>query len=103
MPVKQLIVQRCDTEGIAQCSMSTATPDASMPPSGNYLLSIALAAASARATLNKTTMKQCTNSAGHFDGRGGVPVRYRTHHLKEEVHDFTRSHWTLPSGKQLLQ
>jgi hypothetical protein len=30
MPVKQLIVQRCDTEGIAQCSMSTATPDASV-------------------------------------------------------------------------
>jgi hypothetical protein len=39
-----------------------------MPPLGNYSLCIAPAAA--RATANKTTMKTCTNFAGHFDGRG---------------------------------
>jgi hypothetical protein len=41
------------------------------PPSGNYSLCIAPAAA--RAT-DKTTMKKCTKKTGHFDGRGGALV-----------------------------
>jgi hypothetical protein len=43
-----------------------------MPPSGNYSLCIDLEAT--RATANKTTMKKCTNFAGHLDGRGSAPV-----------------------------
>jgi hypothetical protein len=43
------------------------------PPSGNYLLRIAPAAA--RATANEKMMKKWTNFAGHFDGRGSAPVR----------------------------
>jgi hypothetical protein len=68
-----------------------------MPPSGNYLLCIAPAAA--KATVNKTTLKKCTNFAGHFDGHGGAPVQYRMHHPMEEVQGFSRSHWMPLSGK----
>jgi hypothetical protein len=66
-------------------------------PPGNYLLRIAPAAA--RATANKTTMKKCTNFAGHFDGRGGGLVQYSMHCSMEDVQGFGRSHWTPPSGK----
>jgi hypothetical protein len=62
------------------------------PPSGDYLLCIAPAAA--RAAANKTMTKKWTNFAGHFDGRGGAPVQYRVYCLMEEVQGFTRSHWT---------
>jgi hypothetical protein len=67
------------------------------PPSGNYLLSIAPEAA--RAIANKTTTKKWTNSAGHFDGCGGVLVQYRAHHSMEEVQGFGRSHWMPPLGE----
>ncbi len=54
-----------------------------MPPSGNYLLQIAPAAA--RATVNERTTKKCTKNTGHFDGRNGALVQYRMHHPIEEV------------------
>jgi hypothetical protein len=68
-----------------------------MPPLGNYLLRIAPAAT--RATGKQITIKKYTYFAGHFDGRGGVPVQYRVHRPIEEVQSFTRSHWMPPSGK----
>jgi hypothetical protein len=68
-----------------------------MPPSGDYLICIAPAAA--RATAKTTTMEEYTNFAGHFDGHGDALVNYRTHHPMEEVQGFTRSHWTLPSDE----
>jgi hypothetical protein len=68
-----------------------------MPPSSNYLLRIAPAAA--RATANKTATKKCTSFASHFDGCSGVPVQYRMYHPIEEIQGFTRSHWMPPSGK----
>jgi hypothetical protein len=71
------------------------------PASGDYLLYITPAAA--RATINKTTIKQYTNKAGRFDGHRDAAVRYRAHRLMEEVQGFTRSHWMPPSGKHLLQ
>jgi hypothetical protein len=57
------------------------------PPSGNYTLRIAPAAA--RATGNETMTKICTHFAGHIDGCGGVLVRYCSHHPIEEVQGFT--------------
>jgi hypothetical protein len=66
-------VHHSNTDGIAHW----------MPPLVDYLLRIAPAAA--RATANKTTMKKCTKKTGHFDGRGGAPVQYHTHHPIEEV------------------
>jgi hypothetical protein len=55
-------------------------------PSGNYLLSIALAAA--RVTGNTTTMKKYINFAGQFGGRGSAPVQYHAHRPMEEVQGF---------------
>ncbi len=46
--------------------------------------------------------KQYTTIATCFDGRDDAPVQCRIHHLIEGVQSFTRSHWTLPSGKYLL-
>ena len=39
---------------------------------------------------------KCTSVAGHFDGHGGVPMRYEA--LRPMKHDqgFTGSHWTPP-------
>jgi hypothetical protein len=68
-----------------------------MPPSCDYLLHIALA--TARASANKTTMKKCTNFAGHFDCRDDAPVQYHAHCPMEEVQGFGRSHWMPPFGK----
>jgi hypothetical protein len=88
----------------ALCSMQHVqgyTKSHWMLPSGNYLLRIA--PASARATANKTTTKQYTYFADRFDGHGNALVHYRTHRPMEEVQGFTRSHWTPPLGKYLLQ
>jgi hypothetical protein len=71
------------------------------PPSGDYSLRIAPAAAGV--TANKTTMKKCTNFAGHFDGHGRVPVQYRAHHLIEEVQGYVGRHWLPPLGKYCSQ
>jgi hypothetical protein len=72
-----------------------------MPASGNYLLHIAPAAT--RATGIQTTINKYTCKAGCFDGHGDAPVRNRAHFLMKEVQIFTRSHWTLPSGKYYAQ
>ena len=48
-----------------------------MPSSGAY--SLRIVPASARATINKTTIKQYTHFAGHFDGHCNAAVQYRTH------------------------
>jgi hypothetical protein len=72
-----------------------------MPALGNYLLRIAPAAA--RATGKQTTINKYTYKAGCFDGHGDAPVRNRMHRPMEEVQSFTRSHWTLPSGKYYVQ
>ena len=61
-----------------------------MPPSGDYSLHIAPAAA--RGTANKNNDVKCVHFAGCSDGRGGVPVLYRTHHPMEEVRGILKSH-----------
>jgi hypothetical protein len=71
------------------------------PPSGNFVLRIALAAT--RVTGKRTTMKECTYFAGRFYGRGNVPVCYRVHRPMKGVLGFTRSHWMPSLGKSLLQ
>jgi hypothetical protein len=69
------------------------------PASGDYSLHIAPEAA--RATINKTSIKQYTNKAGRFNGHRDAAVRYCAHCLVEEVQGFTRSHWMPPSGNYL--
>jgi hypothetical protein len=53
------------------------------PPSGDYSLRIAPAAA--RATGKQTTINKYIKRNGHFDGRGGALEQYRVHHPIEEV------------------
>jgi hypothetical protein len=53
------------------------------PPSGDYLLHIAPAAA--RATANKTMTQKWTKKAGHFDDQSSAPVQYCTHCPIEKV------------------
>jgi hypothetical protein len=48
-------------------------------------------------------MSECTSSAGHFDGHGGVPVQYEVHRLMQHVQSYTRSHWTLPLGNYSIR
>jgi hypothetical protein len=67
------------------------------PPSGNYSLRIAPAAA--RATGKQTTINKYTYKGDHVDGCGGALVQYRVHRPMEEFQGFTRSHWTPPLGK----
>jgi hypothetical protein len=71
------------------------------PALGNYLLRITPAAT--RAPGIQTTINKYTCKAGHFDGHGNAPVCNRVHCPMEEVQSFTRSHWTLPSGKYYAQ
>ncbi len=60
------------------------------PPSGNYSLRIAPAAA--RATSKQRTIKKYNYFAGRVDGHVDAPVRCCAHRLMEEVQSFTRSH-----------
>jgi hypothetical protein len=53
------------------------------PPSSNYSLRIAPAAA--RATGKQTPINKYTKRNGHFDGHGGTPVLYRENLPIEEV------------------
>jgi hypothetical protein len=71
------------------------------PPSGNYSLCIAPAAA--RATGKQTTINKYTKKGGHVHGCSGAPVQYRVHRPMEEVQGFAGSHWTPPSGKFYVQ
>jgi hypothetical protein len=71
------------------------------PPSGDYMLHIA--AAAARATGKQTTINKYTYKGGHVDGCGSTPVQYRTHPSIEEVQGFTRSHWMPPSGEYCVR
>ncbi len=72
-----------------------------MPALGNYSLRIVPAAV--RATGKQITINKYTKKGGHVDGCGGAPVQYRMHRPMEEVQGFTRSHWTLPSGKYYVR
>jgi hypothetical protein len=72
-----------------------------MPPSGNYSLCIAPAAAGA--TGKQTTINKYTYFAGYFDNHGNEPVRNCVHCPIEEVQGFTRSNWMPPLGKYYVR
>jgi hypothetical protein len=53
--------------------------------------------------MTKMTMVSTSfSNIGHFDGHGGPPVQYKVHHSMQHVKDYSRSHWTPPSGNYLL-
>jgi len=71
-----MAVGRCDTDGIARCSMLRAIGSHWTPLLGNCSLRLAPVVASA--TANKTKNTKCTHFDGRFDGHGGVVRRYYT-------------------------
>jgi hypothetical protein len=72
-----------------------------MLASCNY--SLCIAPAVSRATGKQTTINKYTYKAGHFDGHGNALVHNRAHRPMEEVHNFTRSHWTPPLGEYYVR
>jgi hypothetical protein len=93
-----MAVRRSNTDGITQCSMSRATPEATGCRHWATTHSV-LPQRPPGQQQSKQKRKKWTNFAGHFDGRGGAPVQYRMHHPMEEIQGFGRSHWTPPSGE----
>jgi hypothetical protein len=90
-------MRQSNTDSIAQCGMSRATPEATGCRHWVTTCSVLpqwLPGQQAYKQLNKYTCKD-----GHFDGHGDAPVCNRAHCLMEEVQSFTRSHWTPPLGK----
>jgi hypothetical protein len=47
--------------------------------------------------------KECTLSAGRFDGHSGAPEQYRWHCPMRHVQGYSRSHWMLPLGDYSLR
>ncbi len=94
-----MAMQACwsNTDGITQCGMSRATPEATDAAIGQLIAPYHPGGREGNSKQNDD--KKWTNIAGYFDGHDGAPVRYRAHHPMEEVQGFGRSHWTPPSGK----
>jgi hypothetical protein len=63
------------------------------PPSGDYSLHIAQAAArGCQSNYHHNNDATCTHFAGRFDGHCDAAVLYRVHCLMEEVRGFHKSH-----------
>jgi hypothetical protein len=73
-----MAVRQSNTDGIAQCGMSTATTPKATGCRHRATTHSVLPQA-ARATANKTTTNRCTKKTGHFDGHGGAPVQYHAY------------------------
>ena len=67
------------------------------PPSGDYLLRIAPAAA--RITANKATINKRFHIPWSFDGHRDAAVRYRAHRPIEVIQGYDKSHWSPPPGE----
>jgi hypothetical protein len=90
-------VRQSNEDGITQCGMSRVTREADGCRHRANTHSILPQRAPGQ---QQTTRQQkWTNFDGHFDGCSSLTVQYRVHCPMEEVQDFGRSHWTLPSGE----
>jgi hypothetical protein len=90
-----MAVRRSNTDGIARCGMSKATPEATGRRHQVTTCSI-LPQRPPGQQATQTTIKKYPCNAGHFDGHGDAPVRNRMHRSMEEVQSFTKSHWMPP-------
>ena len=73
-----IAVRRCDTERIARCSMTRASPEAIERRH--------------RVTTQHSDNAKYTHFDGQFNGDHDAVVLYRAHHLMEEVQGFHISH-----------
>jgi hypothetical protein len=77
-------VCRSNTDGIAQCGMSTATPEATGCQHRATTHSVSPQRPPGQQAY-KQKSKKYTCKAGYFDGHGNAPVRNHVHHQMEEV------------------
>ncbi len=94
-------VRQSNTDGIAQCGMSTATLEAT----GRRYRATTRSALPQQPPGQQAYKQQSTNTPAKLAVlmAMAMPVRNRTHRPMEEVQSFTRSHWMLPSGKYYAQ
>jgi hypothetical protein len=67
------------------------------PPSGDYSLFIAPAAA--RGCMQHKNNEKCMMFAGHFNGHGNAPVQYQAHCPMKWDQGYSGSHWSMPPGE----
>jgi hypothetical protein len=79
-----MVVRQCDTERIAQCSMTRASPEATERRHR--------ATGSRQGDNQHSDNAKYTHFDGHFDGDRNAAVVYRAHRPMEEVHGFHKSH-----------
>ena len=85
-----MAVCQCNTERIAQCSMTSASPE---PPGAAIGGLIALYRLIGRQGDNQhNDNATCTHFAGRFYDHRAVAVLYRAHHPMEEVRGFHKTH-----------
>jgi hypothetical protein len=96
-----MAVRQSNTDGIARCGMSTATPEAT----GCRHWATTYSVSPQRLPGQQAYKQQSTNTPAKLaiDGHGDAPVRNRVRRPMEEVQSFTKSHWTPPLGKYYAQ
>ena len=85
-----MAVGRCNTERIAQCSITRATPEQPVAAIGQLLTQYR---PGGRQSDNQhKDNRTCTHFAGCFNGHHDAAVLYRVHRPMEEVRGFHKSH-----------
>ncbi len=90
-----MVVCQSNTDGIAQCSMSRATREAT--GHCHWATTCSVSPQQPPGQQQTTWQQKRTNFDGHFGGHSSAPVQYFAHYPMEEVQSFGRSHWMLPS------
>jgi hypothetical protein len=85
-----MAVRRCNTERIAQCSMTRASPEAT----GRRHWATTRSVSPRRPPGRQSTQREWNmyHFAGRFNGHHNVVVLYNAHHPMEEVRGFHKSH-----------
>ena len=81
-----MAVRRCNTERIAQCSMTRASPEATKRHQQETTHSVS--PQSYQGINQHNNNAACTHFAGRFDQHRDAAVLYRVHHPMEEDHGF---------------
>ena len=85
-----IAVLQCDTERIAQCSMTRASPEAT----GRHHRATTHSVSPRRPPYNNQNNdnRTCTHFAGRLDDHHNAVVLYRAHRPMEEACGFHKSH-----------
>ena len=95
-----MVVRQSDTDGIARCNMSRATPEAT----GRCHRATTCYVLPQRPLGQQANKQQSTNTPKKVAVLMAMAMRRnRGHRPMEEVQSFTRSHWTLPLGEYYVR